>query len=469
MAKSVGKPARKPVAKCAAIPKARRGRLQLSHSVGAGADAQDGVEKGLSAFMFDPYLTSNHKFIITIADNLAFGFEFLIEPRKRKMKARDRATLKAMLMAVLANLARARAEGVDPPSVAVSLRAARQEWTRYERRAFTGLPALLATLSRAGIGFQLDPSDQRGRASTFSAVAGMRDTLNRFKFRSEHFAFLPGRETIQLSKNTPDHVAGTVARKMIPYKDETPETRRYRAEMQTINAAMAKAPVRLVRDGEPEPILAFSELRRAFNLPADAPDDSARFDLGGRLFGGWWQNLEKHRRRHIRIDGEPIADLDFSSMFLRLAYLEAGLTPPGGDLYAAVQGFSEPQWREGVKQVTNAMFFRTSPLTRLPKGTEEHLPLGTTGRAIRTAILAAHPGLSAVFETGIGLRFMFHESQILIAALLRLIKQGIIALPMHDGFMCQKSKTQIAMQAMQDAAVEIVGFPLPITLKSLRE
>ena len=83
--------------------------------------------------------------------------------------------------------------------------------------------------------------------------------------------------------------------------------------------------------------------------------------------------------------------------------------------------------------------------------------------------MAAHPGLSAVFETGIGMRLMFLESQILVATLLRLIAQGIIALPMHDGLMCQKSKTQIAMQAMRDAAVEITGFSLPIALKSVKE
>ena len=65
-----------------------------------------------------------------------------------------------------------------------------------------------------------------------------------------------------------------------------------------------------------------------------------RFDLGGRLFGGWWQSLEKQRRRSIRLDGEPIAELDFAAMFLRLAYLEVGESPPEGDLYAAVPGRS---------------------------------------------------------------------------------------------------------------------------------
>ena len=74
-----------------------------------------------------------------------------------------------------------------------------------------------------------------------------------------------------------------------------------------------------------QPVLtALRELRRSFNLPARTPLGVERFDLGGRLFGGFWQSLEKQRRRSIRLDGELIADLDFAAMFLRLAYLEVG-------------------------------------------------------------------------------------------------------------------------------------------------
>ena len=38
--------------------------------------------------------------------------------------------------------------------------------------------------------------------------------------------------------------------------------------------------------------------------------------------------IEREERPGIRIDGLPIADLDFKAMGLRLAYLRAGLAPP---------------------------------------------------------------------------------------------------------------------------------------------
>ena len=63
-----------------------------------------------------------------------------------------------------------------------------------------------------------------------------------------------------------------------------------------------------------------------------------RFDQGGRLYGGFWQNLKSCRREHIRIEGEPITVLDYGSMFTRLAYYEVGTVPPEGDLYAIPGG-----------------------------------------------------------------------------------------------------------------------------------
>ncbi len=418
-----------------------------------------------SQVIFDPYLTSSHPFVTAMADNLALGYELLLAPRKRKMKARDRANLKAILHAVFANLAISAAQGIHPPRIGVSLRASKRKLTRYDRAAFSGLPKILETI--AGVhrgGFSLSKSTQKGTASAIIADAGLAESLARFKLKPEHFAQAPGRETIWLSRAERDHVDGTLDRELIDYAD-TPETLRYREEMATINAALRGADMRMLPDGEPPVLTALRELHRSFNLPAGIPLGVQRFDLGGRLFGGWWQSLEKQRRRSIRLDGEPIADLDFAAMFLRLAYLEVGESPPEGDLYATVPG-DLSGWRKGVKVAACAMLFRTSPMLRLPKRARDHLPPRVSCASVRAAILAGHPALAPVFETGIGCRLMFLESQILVAAMLRLIAQGVSAvLPMHDGLMCPRSKAELVRQAMSDAAEQTVGFRLPISLK----
>ncbi len=162
-----------------------------------------------------------------------------------------------------------------------------------------------------------------------------------------------------------------------------------------------------------------------------------------------------------------MAELDFASLFLRLAYLQVDQTPPDGDLYAAVgSGLSSAFWRDGVKQVVNAMLFQTTPMKRLPKDVKELLPPRASASTVRSAILAAHPAIEPVFERGLGLHLMFIESQILIAALLRLIRQGCpVALPLHDSILAPRSWAATVEQAMRDAAEEVVGFRLPIALK----
>lgn len=426
-----------------------------------GRDAQ--VDR--SARILDPYLTTSHRFVGALLDNLMHAYEVHAGARQRKMKAADRANLRAILTTILANLALAVAEGLEPPTVGVSLKAAKRKLTRYDRGGFTGLPRVLDLIGRPGGLLSLERSSRKGTASAITASADFKHHLARFKFTPEHFAVAEGRETIWLSRLTRDYVSGTESREMIDYR-ETEETKRFRGEMARINEARQKADIELAPGDGPTVITSLRFLHRSFNLPADAPEGTERFDLGGRLFGGWWMNLPKERRHLIRINGEPVADLDFASMFLRLAFLEVGQTPPEGDLYSAIPGLREARWREGAKKVILAMLFRTSPLTRLPKDAKGLLPPRMSGGMARTAILQAFPALVPIFETGAGFRLMFLESQILIAALLDLADQKVPALPMHDGLMVPISKANATARAMQDAAEKIVGFRLPITVKA---
>ena len=440
-------------------------RRHVTNSVSArreGARDRDAQIAERCPLMFDPWLTSSHRFVTATADNITAAREARAAPRLRKVKQRDRENIQAIMRTIFANLAYAAV--IQPeaaPVIGISLRTSKQPRSRYDRRGFTRLPDVLKELS--GTLLTLVVSTQKGVASNIIASSGFGQELRRFRFGEQHFAQAEGRETICLSRTERDYVEGTATREWIDYED-TSETRRYRAEMATINAFLAKADLAMAPDGSPPVITSIRHLRRYFNLPPGV-EANERFDLGGRLFGGWWQQLPRGRRQAIRIKGEPIADLDFSSMFLRLAYLQAGLRPPDGDLYAMVTDLSDPQWREGVKKLVSSMLFRTSPLAKIPRDLKGELPAGVWTKRLRTAILEAHPALAATFETGIGFRLMFVESKILVHTLLRLTDQRIPALAMHDGLMVARSKAGAAMVAMTEACREITGHRLPISLK----
>ena len=44
------------------------------------------------------------------------------------------------------------------------------------------------------------------------------------------------------------------------------------------------------------------------------------FDRGGRIYGGFWQQIGSEHRRHIRLDGQKVAELDFSGWHIALLY-----------------------------------------------------------------------------------------------------------------------------------------------------
>ncbi len=448
-------------------------RAQTTDSVEDEADAQSGGVTR-SHHLLDPWLTSCHPLVRAVSDNLAFAYEHILVPRKQRMREADRESAKAIIQCAVANLALASFEGEEPLQVGIVLRNAKQKRTRYDRPGFNGLQKVLQVISAAdaGLTLRLSGSKTKGVASALLANGGLTETLSRVRFRPKDFQQMEGGETIWLSKVLGrDRVTREVKRELVDYADaDWPEAERFRAEMAEINAALRDADVHMLPDGGPPVATSQRTLYRRFNVPAPRPEggssSSSPYEYGGRLYGGWWETLKKRRRKWIRISGEPTVEVDFASMLLRLAYLEAGHEPPDGDLYASVPGFTG--YRDGVKRIALAMLFRPEPMKRLPRDTRNMLSEGTAAGDIRAALLTAHPALTDVFESGVdtGLRLFFWESQILIAALLQLIRQGgPIALPLHDGLICARPDADVVQRAMEDASERIVGFRLPTSLK----
>jgi hypothetical protein len=183
----------------------------------------------------------------------------------------------------------------------------------------------------------------------FISIAGQKGVSNAdFGWREEE-------EVIVLRSSTrsvePGRYEGGRIKRRVDYKD-TRVTNDYRAEVVALNRFLEAADIRFVDDGENPTVLPQDRrLGRYFTMGDDGP--AKAWQRGGRLFGGFWINLKKHRRAHIRIQGEPLVLLDFSSMFLRLAYanVKAGcLTDPDPyDLTGFLDGYDNDLHRKGAK------------------------------------------------------------------------------------------------------------------------
>ena len=180
------------------------------------------------------------------------------------------------------------------------------------------------------------------------------------------------------------------------------------------------------------------------------------FKSGGRLFGGFWQQLKKGHRENLLIDGENIVVLDYSQMSPKILYGYCGLVPEMGDCYL-IEGYEH--FRKGIKKVFNAMTFSNEPMTRFPKDINSLFPVNTRFKDVSDAIENEHSGIAHMFYTGIGHYLQFMESQILVEVLLKLIDNGIIALPVHDAVFVGWTHVYKSTQVMEQVFIDMTNVP----------
>ena len=135
------------------------------------------------------------------------------------------------------------------------------------------------------------------------------------------------------------------------------------------------------------------------------------------------------RFRTIKIAGEEIANVDYSSLFPRLAYARAQSKQPNGDLYDVT---GDGTCRDGWKVLISAMLFARKPLGGWPTDAREEFPSGMKLRDAIEAIKRKHAPIAKLFERGLGFQLMRHESDLLVSVVTALFKNGITALPLHD-------------------------------------
>jgi hypothetical protein len=391
------------------------------------------------------------------------------EQRTRKRREVDQRNLEAMVEVIIANLARAALLKPEAPIVAVSLSKSKL-LTRYDRHIFRQLRDVLTKLLNEAFLTLLVPAG-RGWSSTMQPSQWFLSKLREHKVSITDVAQHPHEETIWLAKNewSFGEQSGIFAkrRKIIDYKCDTTDSIKFREEMFAINRHLASANLALAPSFTGiMPDLSKRQLRRSFSLPDSASAENPKFNLGGRLFGGWWLNMLRDDRKHILIDGEPQIELDFASMFPRLAFAAVGLKPPEGDIYDIPELRNH---RAAVKSVVSTLLFANGERQRLPSEIKQQLPEGMTIARIREIIVRHHPFMDAILEKGLGLQLMFTESQIMVTTLLDLNSQGITALGIHDSLIVARSKALQAKDAMQRAAKAVMGYVLPVEIKGTLE
>jgi hypothetical protein len=380
--------------------------------------------------------------------------------RQRARKAADAANHELAIEVVVSNLARASLEPADRRRLNVLTGHKTQGATRYDNRAL-GKPfmPLLDALGRLGL-LSRRPSATRGIASLLAPEEGFQARMHESGVTLADFRKLPGQEVIELRRKSKVRQYGQEFERMdlVDYED-TADTNRMRDEMRRINSMLGAADITFIDDGRGLVETHQRTLKRIFTMRHEDPLPQ-RFDQSGRMFGGFWIGLERERRAQIRIEGETLADLDFSSMFLRLAYAQAGVTPPRGDLYA-VPGLEGH--RAAVKVAVNALLFDKGKRHKWPDLEDRQRP-GIGWSEFMAGFTAMHSAIVPHTGEALGMGFMHLESEIMVEVLTRLADQGVVALPIHDGLMVKASAASMARTAMEVVAREMTTADIPVIL-----
>lgn len=398
--------------------------------------------------------SSDAKAIVSEAISLILTYEAHFALKKNKRRAKDQVIFDQTVEAVLSDLMHH--HSIEYPRGLYVSRSNRVlgSKSRYRppvySKQFRHVLDLLARPEMDYIRQDIAPDNEGHRKSTVIMPGGrLLDRMDEHGIHASDLDEHPHSETIVL-KRTKDEDNYWDEGGLEEYEDDE-VTRRYRSEMDNINEWLAAADLRVDATGlpiEPTPFdIRARRLRRIFTRGS--------FQSGGRLFGGFWQELRKTERRSaLRISGEQAVELDYGQAGARILYGMARQTPPEGDLYGLPGYYKQ---RAGIKRVMRAMIFATDRLERFPKHTKVQFRRSDKIGEVVAEIENRHPLIQDQFYKGLGHEAQFIESQIMVEVVRTLKGEGVVALPIHDAIMVPASAVHPSKEIMLEIFHRLSG------------
>jgi hypothetical protein len=342
----------------------------------------------------------------------------------------------------------------------------RDRWTSYSRRRefyaqrdrYFGKPLTYETVVRS-----VDELAQAGYLDHQKSMPGQRGTQSRYR----------ASDSLMAMAEAPPMAATYAPREIIVLRDhdrnlldynETEQTSRMRSRLIEINEAIAGSKIVYggIAGGEgsvlvlPHGKLTIqNRLHRVFNR--------GRFSLGGRFYGGTWQNIPKEFRAEIVIDGESTVERDHARLHPTLLYGLIG-RKLDFDPYD-IPGFD----RSLAKTAFNTLVNAETELAALRSIANE---IGGQGRYARARELILglkirNPAISHLFGSGAGLKLQRTDSDMAESVQRDLLRKAIVGLPIHDSHIVQAKHHGVLVEIMDKAlngALKTIGGKVPISM-----
>ena len=238
--------------------------------------------------------------------------------------------------------------------------------------------------------------------------------------------------------------------------EDTPDTVRMREEMVLLNDWLSHMDIQLVSSDpyyqkEIKYIQIHNRKLRRFFTRGDRS-----FKSGGRLFGGFWLDMNKAMRRNtIYLDEENTCTLDYKNMAPRILYGLAEAEIDQDDAYT-IRGYEA--YRSGIKTVFNTMINKNGPLSKFPKGVKKEFERNHTIQWVSDAIRKRHKPIAKFLDTEIGHAIQKIESDIIVKCMLLCKERDIPVLPIHDALLFPFDKETEGREIMKRVFKEYTGI-----------
>lgn len=195
----------------------------------------------------------------------------------------------------------------------------------------------------------------------------------------------------------------------------------------------------------------------------------------GRMHGAFWQVIPKDMRHHIRIENCPTVELDYSAQALNIIASLSGvqLHGDGYDIDVGLSQFGFDFQRDFVKSLIVIMlnsksFDSFSKAIRQKYRLEQAFniaKLKLTNNFLKscvTNVVIKHPFIRPYICSGLGKAIFLIDSDIARVIISSSLDEGLVILPIHDGFICKCSDEHKLRTIMTNVWLERFGTTIPI-------
>jgi hypothetical protein len=201
-------------------------------------------------------------------------------------------------------------------------------------------------------------------------------------------------------------------------------------------------------------LLKYELLKRVFN--------NSSFDEGGRFYGAGHIFLNEEDRKLLTINDNPTVELDYSAHHIRMLYHIIGMEYNDDPYGVLCESKADRKMYKLVQLVSiNSSGLHEAVMAIRDVFRRKQIPHDLTNKAIITLIerfREAHHPIEDFLFSGIGLKLQNRDSKITEAILMRLMKQNIPCLPVHDSYIVETRYRGALEQAMIEEYEEIMGF-----------